>query len=110
VALLSPQQIPNSTSLTPTYSTVGATDTVVPDDRSFLVWRNTNASVNNVTVVVPGADYGQARPDVSFVVPATTGEKWYGPLVPDLADPTTGLISITNSNTGAGSTVALVRV
>lgn len=110
MALLQPQQISSSGGTTITYSTVTATDTIVPDDRSFIVWKNTNAGANTVAVVVPGADYGQARPDVAITVPATTGERWYGPMVADLADPTTGLISVTNSQTGAGSTCALVRI
>jgi hypothetical protein len=111
VALLAPQQITSATGgTTITYSTVTATDTVVPDDRSFIVWKNTNAGANTVGVVVPGSDYGVARPDVAITVPATTGERWYGPMVGDLADPTTGLISVTNSQTGAGSTCALVRI
>lgn len=110
MALLSPQQIKSDQGTTITYSTVTATDTVVPDDRSFLVFKNTNAGANTATVVVPGADYGQARGDIAITVPATTGERWYGPMVADLADPTTGLISVTNSNTGAGSACALVRI
>lgn len=110
MALLSAQQISTSGGTTITYSTVNATDTIIPDDRAFIVWKNTNAGANTVGVVVPGSAYGQARPDVAITVPATTGERWFGPMVADLADPATGLISVTNSQTGAGSTCALVRV
>jgi len=110
VALLTPQQVGIPGAAVPAFSTCTATDTVVPDDRAFLEWRNTNAGANNVVVTVPGSVYGQPRADVSFAVPATTGTYRFGPLVSDLADPATGLISFTNSQTGAGSTVQVVRI
>lgn len=110
MALLSTQQVGIPGAAVPAFATCAASDTVVPDDRSFLEWRNTSATVNNVVVVVPGTVYGQARPDVSFAVAATTGTYRFGPLAGDLADPTTGLITITHSNTGAGSGVQLVRI
>jgi len=111
VALIAPQQISNSTAgTTITFQTVTATDTVVPDDRSFLEWQNTNAGANSVVVVIPGTFHGQALADVAINVPATTGRVRFGPLTADFADPATGLISFTNSQTGAGSGVALVRV
>lgn len=98
MALLSIQQV-TIVGTTPTYGAVAATDTVVPDSRGFLIVKNGNASPDTATVVVPGSTYGQANPDVPVTVPATTGERWIGPLTPDLADPTTGLISITHSVT-----------
>lgn len=110
MALLNPQQVGIPGGAVPAFGTTTATDTVVPDDRAFLEFRNTSGSVNNVVVIVPGTEYGQARPDISFAVAATTGTYRFGPLVQDLADPNTGLISFTNSNTSAGSGVQLVRV
>lgn len=107
MALLSPQQAA-ITGTTPSYAAVTASDTVVPDDRAFLIVKNTTGTVDNISVVVPGSVYGQPRADIAVTVPITTGERWIGPLVGDLADPTTGLITITHSNTGA--TCALVRV
>lgn len=110
MALLTPQQV-GITGTTVTFQTVAATDTAIPDDRAFLEFQNTNAALNNVTIVVPGSDYGQPRADIGpIAVPANTGRVRFGPLVADLADPATGLISVTSSNTGAGSTVALVRI
>ena len=108
MALLSVQQV-SITGTTPTYGAVASTDTVVPDDRAFLIVKNGNASPDSCVVVVPGTTYGQANPDVAVSVPATTGERWIGPMVPALADPTTGLITITHSVT-ATVTCALVRV
>lgn len=108
MALLSIQQVA-ITGTTPTYSAVSASDTVVPDERCFLIVKNGNAAADTATVVVPGTIYGQARPDVAVSVPATTGERWIGPLAGDLADPATGLITITHSVT-ATVTCALVRI
>ncbi len=110
MALLTAQQVGIPGAAAPAFQTTTATDTAVPDERAFLEFRNTSGSVNNVVVAVPGTQYGQARPDVSFAVPATTGTYRFGPLVSDLADPATGLISFTNSNTGAGSGVQMVRI
>ena len=108
MALLSPQQV-GITGTTPTYGAVAASDTLVPDDRIFLIVKNGNASPDTTTVVVPGTYLGQAVPDVAVTVPATTGERWIGPLNAALADPTTGLITVTHSVT-ATVTCALVRV
>lgn len=95
---------PAITPVTPTTS-----DTVAPDERGFLLYENSNASVRNITVVVPGTQYGQNRPDIARQIAATTGRALIGPLVSDLADPTTGLITITIDAT-AGVTVAACRV
>lgn len=109
MALLSPQQV-SITGTTPVYSAVAASDTIVPDDRTFLIVKNTTGTVDNAVVVVPGNTYGQPNPDVTTTVPITTGERWIGPMVGALADPATGLITVTHSNVAAGVTGALVRV
>lgn len=108
MALLTPQQVA-ITGPTITLSAANSSDTVVPDERVFLWYKNTNAAVRNISVVVPGTVFGQARPDVPVVIAGTTGEELIGPLVADLADPTTGLITVTIDAT-AGVTVAAVRV
>lgn len=107
MALLTTQQV-GITGTTPTYGAVAASDTVVPDDRTFLIVKNAGGSADSCVVVVPGSTYGQANPDVSVNVPATTGERWIGPLNGSLADPTTGLITVTHSFT-TSVTCALVR-
>lgn len=109
MALLTPQQV-GITGLAPVYSAPTASDTITPDDRVFLHVKNTNAGADTATVVVPGSTYGQANPDVAVNVPATTGDRMIGPMVAALADPSTGLITVTHSNTGAGVTCALLRV
>lgn len=107
MALLTTQQV-GITGTTPVYGAVAASDTIVPDERSFLIVKNASGTVDNVTVVIPGAQFGQNRPDVSVAVPITNGERWIGPFTPDMADPATGLITVTHSQT-ASVTCALVR-
>lgn len=108
MALLSIQQVA-ITGTTPSYGAVAASDTIVPDDRAFLIVKNASGTVDNVVVVVPGSTYGQANPDVTVTVPITTGERWIGPMTAALADPASGLITVTHSQT-ASVTCALVRV
>jgi hypothetical protein len=108
MALLSVQQV-SITGTTPSYGAVAASDTLVPDARAFLIVKNAGGTVDNAVVVVPGTTYGQANPDVSVAVPITTGERWIGPMTPELADPATGLITITHSFT-TSVTCAYVRV
>lgn len=107
MTLLAPQQV-GITGTTPSYSAVTASDTCIPDDSTFLIVKNAGGSPDTCTVVTPGTIFGQNIPDVAVSVPATTGERWIGPLVPTLADPTTGLITITHSFT-TSVTCALVR-
>lgn len=108
MALLSPQT-PTITGLTPTYANASASDTVryTGNGRMFLICRNTSASPNTATVVVPGTERGQQIPDVAVTVPITNGERWIGPLDAGMKD-ANGVITVTNSSPGAGVTVALV--
>lgn len=109
MALIAPQQIA-ITGITPTFAAAtGGGDTVTPDERAFLRVKNASGGAITTTVVVPGTTYGQANPDVAVNIPATTGDVLIGPLVPALADPTTGLISITYSGV-TSLTVAVVKV
>lgn len=107
MALLTPQQV-GITGATPVYGAVAASDTLVPDERSFLIVKNTSGTADTCTVVIPGVEYGQNRPDVTLAVPITNGERWIGPFTPDMADPATGLVTVTHSQT-ASVTCALVR-
>jgi hypothetical protein len=106
MALLIAQQI-NVPGLTPTFPAPSASDTMVPDERSFMVYK-VGVTATTITLVVPGSQYGQARPDVVHSA-ITSTERWIGPLVVDLADPATGLITITTSQQ-TGVTAALLRV
>jgi hypothetical protein len=91
-----------------TLDPVTGSDTVAPSERGFYEVNNGSGVSVTVTVVVPGSQYGQARPDVAVTVPAGARRK-IGPLVPDLADPATGLITITHAPTASvtGAAVAV---
>ena len=109
MALLTVQQVVVP-STTPTYGAVAASDTMsVYDDRYFLIVKNAGGSIDNVAVVIPGnTEFGLAAPDIAVSVPATTGERWI-PITPRMADPATGLVTVTHSFTTT-VTCALVRV
>lgn len=110
MALLTAQQI-SVAGLSPTFAAATATtgDTAAPDDRAFFEIKNASGSPITATLDVPGTVYGQARADVAVTVAATTGHQRIGPLVADLADPTTGLCKIICSAV-TSVTIALVRV
>lgn len=74
----------------------GSGDTVPIGAKLFV--RNGDASSKTITVVVPGTQYGQARPDITKAVAA--GEyAIFGPFPADLADPSDGKVHITYSAT-----------
>lgn len=89
------------TPVTPTTS-----DTIAPDDRGFLHYENTNASPRTITILTPsGLDFSTAvLPSLTYTLAATTGRQDIGPLVSQLADAGTGLITV-NIDATAGVTV-----
>lgn len=96
MALLTPQT-PLITGAAMTYSAVNSSDTAVPGNNVFLHVK-TGGTSTNVTIVVPGTQYGQNRPDVVVAI-GTNTDRIIGPLVPDLADPTTGVVTVSYSAT-----------
>ena len=108
MSLLAAQQVA-ITGTTLTMSAAGASDTVAPDERAFWRVKNASGSPITATVVVPGTTFGQANPDVAVTVEATTGDKLIGPLVPALADPSSGLITLTTS-AQTSVTSAIVKI
>lgn len=96
MALLNSQMVV-ITGLAASYGAVAASDTVTPGPHKVAHYKNASGSPVTVTVITPGTTWGQANPDVAVSVPATTGERFIGPLVAALADTTTGLITITTS-------------
>jgi hypothetical protein len=111
VAALTVQQIvvsPTGTLVTYAPATSGAGgDTVAPDDRTWFEVNNGSGGSINATLDVPGSTYGQANQDLVIPVAAGTIRR-IGPLVPALADPTTGLCKLTYSAV-TSVTVAAVR-
>lgn len=104
MALVSPQA-PNITGSAITMSTPTTSETFVPGDNIYY-WVKTVGTAITTTVVVPGTAYGQARPDVAISI-GTNVDRIIGPLVADLADPATGLVTITHSVTTAVTAAAL---
>lgn len=104
MALLATQQI-GITGTTVTYGAVTATDTVTPDDRTWLEVVNGSGSSINVTVVVPGTNYGQANPDVVVAVP-NGARRHIGPLVRALAN-SNGFVDVQFSATTSITAAAL---
>lgn len=82
------------TVLTPVTPT--ASDTVPVGTR--LIVSNASGGSITITIVTPGNDtYGQARPDIA--VPVAAGATTiFGPFGADLADPITGVVTITSSS------------
>jgi hypothetical protein len=108
MALITAQQVTIAGAAV-TYSAPTVSDTVAPDERAFWHVKNTNASTRTATVVVPGTYFGQALADSATTIPALTGDRMIGPLVPALADPATGLITLTLSSV-TDVTAAVVRI
>lgn len=90
-------------------TTPASSDTINPDARGFLYFRNTDAASRTITIPSPARlDFGNATlPDQTYTLAATTGEQWI-PCSAELADPTTGLITINISAT-ANVTRAAIR-
>jgi hypothetical protein len=80
--------------------TPSASDTVAPADHAWLDYENTNASSRTITLVAPaGLDFGPSTmPDLTYTLAANTGRQRI-PLPRQLADPTTGLITVNISAT-----------
>lgn len=106
MALLATQQV-QITGPAITHAAAAASDTITPGDRVFA-WVKTAGTATTATVTVPGTQYGQARADVPVAI-GTNSERLIGPLVADLADPATGVVTLTCSPTTA-VTVAAVTI
>jgi hypothetical protein len=91
-------------------TTPAASDTIYPDARGFLYFRNTDAAPRTITVLSPvRLDFGNAvLPDQTYTLAATTGEQWI-PCSPELADPSTGLITVNITATTNVTRAAIKR-
>lgn len=81
-------------------------DDIKPDEGVFVRFRNGDTTPTTITLVVPGAEYNQNRPDVAVTVPAS-GEVFFGPFGRDLADPVTKRVGFTYSKVIALTVTAL---
>lgn len=108
MTLLVPQAI-SIDGLVPNFVAASAGgDSCAPGDQTFVRAINSTGAAVTITVAVPGSEYGVARADIPVTVPAN-GEAAFGPLVTDLADPTTHDVSWTYS-ASAGITVGAFTI
>lgn len=107
MALVSPQTGNNNGGGAITFATPTTSETFVPGNNIYYLVLTTSTGITT-TLVVPGSVYGQARPDVAYTI-TTSSNRLIGPLSSDLADPTTGLVTITHSAT-TGVTAAAITL
>ncbi len=111
MALLTAQNVA-TTGLEATYAAAaGGGDTVVPDERTFLHYKNASGGDITITLVCETAcSYGTGSPTHDRVIVCTAGEERFIPTGPAnrFADATTGLVSITYSGVTT-LTVAAIR-
>ena len=109
MALITKQQVVIS-GLAAVYSAVNASDTFVIDDDLFLHVKNAGGSACTVTIadasLTPG---GNAALNATVTVPATTGDRFIGPIPNVYVNTGTGLVTVTYSFT-TSVTAALLRM
>ena len=112
MALLTAQNIVTG-GLEATYTAAAAGgDTVVPDERTFLHYKNASVGDITVTLVCEGTcSFGSSTPTHDRTVVITAAEERFIPTGPSIrfADSVTGLVSITYSGVTT-LTVAAVRI
>jgi hypothetical protein len=113
MALLSPQIVPN-TGVALTYGAVASTDTITPNlgYKYALYVKNANAGSDTVTILRSGTGndvFGQAKPNVVVTITTGTEKVIYLSNQDQLADTSTGLISVTHSVTSS-VTCALLAI
>jgi hypothetical protein len=98
MALLATQSIIRA-KLTASFAAAGASDTFVPDSRSYLHYKSTGTA-SNLTFVTPRNVIADV-PTENYVValPAVAGDYLIGPFPYEIfADPATGLATVTSSS------------
>ena len=105
MALVTPQTGNNNGGGAITFATPTTSETFVPGPNIYYLVFTVGTAITT-TLVVPGSLYGQARPDVAYSI-GTNSNRLIGPLSSDLADPTTGLVTITHSATTAVTAAAI---
>ena len=105
MALVTPQVGNNNGGGAITFATPTTSETFVPGNNIYYLVLTAGTAITT-TLVVPGSLYGQARPDVAYSI-GTNSNRLIGPLSADLADPTTGLVTITHSANTAVTAAAI---
>lgn len=104
MALVQPQVGNNNGGGPIVFATPTTSETFVPGPNVHYLVLTVGTGITT-TLIVPGSAYGQARPDVVYTI-GTNSNRLIGPLTSDLADPTTGLVTITHSATTAVTAAA----
>lgn len=104
MALVTPQVGNNNGGGAITFATPTTSETFVPGPNVWYLVLTAGTGITT-TLVVPGTAYGQNRPDVAYTI-TTNSNRLIGPLTSDLADPSTGLVTITHSATTAVTAAA----
>lgn len=109
MAILTTQQV-TLAGLAPSYGAAGASgDKFQPGDNVWLHVKNTSGSPVTVTVdSKTPSNYG-GDSDIVVSVPATTGERLFGPFSPGRFSGPDGLVDVSYSGT-TNVTVAAVRI
>lgn len=105
MALVSPQVGNTNGGAAITFATPTTSETFVPGNNIYYLVLTAGTGITTI-LVVPGSVYGQARPDVTYTI-GTNSNRLIGPLTADLADPTTGFVTITHSVTTAVTAAAI---
>lgn len=106
MALMTAQPV-TAAGTTPTFAAPSSSDTITPDTGLILYVKN-GATSSTVTVVVPGNQPYSGVATTDLIQTFANGERVFY-LPREIADPTTGLITVTYSST-ATVTVALLKI
>ena len=96
--------------LTPSFASAGSAGNTFPNDgHTFVEIKNTSGSASVASVDIPGTVDGQAVTDLAVSVPATTGDKMFGPFPPNIYNQSDGTVSLTFSHV-TSLTIAALRL
>jgi hypothetical protein len=109
MALIATQPMTPTAGLVPTFSAANASDTFVPDDRTYIHVLNTNAATRTITISTAQTIRGLPLTNQAITIAATTGQLILGPFPADTyANAVTGLCTVTPSAT-PNVTYAVIR-
>ena len=98
---------------TATYTSSGLTTTdtyqFANDGRTFLHFKKTGAGAATITIVTQSTIQGFAVADLTFTIPATTGDQFAGPFPASLFSDSSYLVNFTLSDT-VGLSMAALRL
>lgn len=110
------QTLSVATGAAPTFAAATISDTMLPGNNVWAVYRSVHSASHQVVVVTPGNDpFGVAYADKAYTLAAGGGagnivpsEVWI-PLIREFQDPTTGYVTITVDSSATAVTLAVVE-